>query len=66
MLKEGIYTTLRYHPLHLNDIYGQKDIRLVNTEVLNEEALSIPIHPRLSDNDVEKVICKIKTFYKNN
>lgn len=64
LLAEQIYTTLRYHPLHLNPLYGQMDINLSNSELLNAEALSIPIHPRMSDKDVEKVVEKIKTFYK--
>ena len=66
LLKEGIYTTLRYHPLHLNSIYGHGHEKLQNTELLNEEALSIPLHPRLSDNEVEIVIDRIKSFYSDN
>jgi hypothetical protein len=34
----------RYHPLHLNAIYGSKD-RLPICERLNEEALNLPLHP---------------------
>ena len=63
LLDNQIYTTLRYHPLHLNSLYEQMDVRLPNCEQLNGDALSIPIHPRMSDEDVEKVISKIKTFY---
>jgi dTDP-4-amino-4,6-dideoxygalactose transaminase len=57
-----IYTTLRYHPLHLNTLYGQTDIRLAGSEILNEQALSIPLHPNLSDTDVEKIIAALKAF----
>jgi aminotransferase len=64
LLAEQIYTTLRYHPLHLNSLYGQMDTRLPNSEQLNADALSIPIHPRMSDGDVERVIEKIKAFYR--
>jgi len=63
LLENGIYTTLRYHPLHLNPLYGQMDVRLTNTEVLNEDALSIPIHPRMTEDDVVKVVKHIKYFY---
>jgi aminotransferase len=49
----GIYTTLRYHPLHMNAIY-RSDARLPNSERLNEEALSIPLHPNLSAGDIER------------
>lgn len=63
LLKEGIYTTLRYHPLHLNAIYGQTNIPLPNAEQLNREALNIPLHPRMTNEDVGMVIGKIKDFY---
>lgn len=61
LFDSGIYTTLRYHPLHLNPIYGS-DARLPNTEALNETALSIPLHPRLTDAEVEKIVSKVKAF----
>lgn len=64
LLSEGIYTTLRYHPLHLNPIYVQADKSLPNSQKLNEDALSIPIHPRLTDSDVSKVIDAILNFYR--
>lgn len=58
---KGIYTTLRYHPLHLNKLY-QANERLVNTEILNEDCLSIPLHPNLSGDDVGLIIDSIKSF----
>ena len=64
LLAEQIYTTLRYHPLHLNPLYGQMNVSLPNTEILNQDALSIPIHPRLTDEEVEKIISRIKYFYE--
>jgi dTDP-4-amino-4,6-dideoxygalactose transaminase len=64
LLSEQIYTTLRYHPLHLNPLYLQMDSKLPHTEQLNQDALSIPIHPRLTDEEVQKIISKIKFFYK--
>lgn len=57
----GIYTTLRYHPLHMNPIY-RSTARLPVCERLNEEALSIPLHPALKDADVEKIIGALKAF----
>lgn len=57
----GIYTTLRYHPLHLNPVY-QSTAKLPVCEQLNEEALSIPIHPRLSDADVNKIVSTIQKY----
>lgn len=63
LLDQGIYTTLRYHPLHLNPLYQQMEKRLPNSEQLNDDALSIPIHPRLTDSEVEYIINKIRSFY---
>ena len=65
LLEKKIYTTLRYHPLHLNPLYGQVGLRLANTEQLNEDALSIPIHPRLTKDQVDYVIDSIKSFYRS-
>lgn len=64
LLEKKIYTTLRYHPLHLNPLYGQTDLRLPNSEQLNDDALSIPIHPRLTNDEVGYVIDSIKAFYR--
>jgi len=64
LLNKQIYTTLRYHPLHLNPLYGQMNVSLPNTQQLNEDALSIPIHPRLTDLEVNKVIENIRNFYQ--
>lgn len=61
LYKNGIYTTLRFHPLHLNPIY-KSNAKLPNCEELNETALNIPLHPGLSDSDVSCVIEKIKEF----
>jgi aminotransferase len=63
LLDEGIYTTLRYHPLHMNPVFLQTDQGLPNCERLNQEALSIPLHPRLTDDDVGKVCSLIRRFY---
>lgn len=56
-----IYTTLRYHPLHLNPLYQSKK-SLPNSEKLNEEGLNIPLHPSLSMDDVDKIVYYCKKF----
>jgi dTDP-4-amino-4,6-dideoxygalactose transaminase len=58
---KGIYTTLRYHPLHLNKIYGSA-AKLPNCEKLNEEALSLPLHPGLGVDDVAKIIETVRAW----
>jgi len=57
----GIYTTLRYHPLHMNKLYNSKAV-LKNSEILNEDSLSIPLHPNLTEEQVTFIIEKIKNF----
>ena len=42
LLDNDVYTTVRYHPLHMNPLYKQMDVRLKNSEVLNDDCLSIP------------------------
>ncbi len=61
LLDKGIYSTLRYHPLHLNPIY-QSTKKLPNCEQLNETALNLPLHPNLSDSDIQKIIETVKNF----
>ena len=63
LYEKGIYTTLRYHPLHLNALYGSRE-KLVHTEKLNEEALSIPLHPNLKEPDLEHIISSIRAFFR--
>ena len=64
LYEKGIYTTLRYQPLHLIPIYGSTHVRLQNSEILNESGLNIPLHPNLSEKDVDYIISSIKEFGK--
>lgn len=59
LFEHDIYTTLRYHPLHMNALY-QSNQTLENCEELNETGLNIPLHPGLSMNDVDKIVEEIK------
>ncbi len=65
LLDNGIYTTLRYQPLHMIPIYNSTHLELANSEVLNKTGLNIPLHPNLSDKDIEHVVDKIKYFERN-
>jgi dTDP-4-amino-4,6-dideoxygalactose transaminase len=62
LLGNGVYTTVRYHPLHMNPIYKQTDLRLPNCETLNDEVLNLPLHPRLTDGEVDKIIDLVKRW----
>ena len=62
LYENKIYTTLRYQPLHLIPIYNSTNIRLKNSEILNETGLNIPLHPNLEMEDIYYIIEKIKEF----
>jgi dTDP-4-amino-4,6-dideoxygalactose transaminase len=64
LFDSGIYTTLRYHPLHLNGVY-KSEKKLENSVLLNKDALSIPLHPNLTDGEMQFIISNIKSFKKN-
>ncbi len=59
LFDKGIYTTLRYHPLHMNALYKSNQT-LPISEKLNETGLNIPLHPSLSDAEVDYIIEVIK------
>lgn len=61
LFENGVYTTLRYHPLHLNPLYDSK-ANLPNCELLNEDSLSIPLHPNLTLDQVSFIVETIKQF----
>lgn len=61
MYDHGIYTTFRYHPLHMNAIY-RSTVRLPNSEQLNEDGLNLPLHPNLSESEVDKIIMTVRAF----
>lgn len=58
LLAKGIYSTLRFHPLHLNALYRSDNV-LPAAEELNRTGLNIPLHPRLSDDEARFVIDSI-------
>lgn len=61
--KRGVYTTLRYAPLHKIPIYGQQTVTLPNTELLGEEGLNLPLHPGMTLDDAAVVVKNIFEFY---
>jgi len=63
LLANGIYTTVRYHPLHHSKLYRQQERELPNCEELNKTALSLPLHPRLKEQEVHRVSEVIHNFY---
>ena len=61
LLDQGIYTTLRYSPLHRIGPYATP-ASLPATERLADEGLNLPLHPRMTDADVERVVSALTAF----
>ncbi|MEK7791404.1 MAG: UDP-4-amino-4,6-dideoxy-N-acetyl-beta-L-altrosamine transaminase [Deltaproteobacteria bacterium] len=57
---EGVGTQVHYIPVHLQpyyqNLYGTKKGDFPNAEAYYEEALSLPMYPAMSDDDVQRVI----------
>jgi len=62
LLDKGIYTTCRYEPLHklFKDFYREP---LPVAEEFGERGLNLPLHPNLSDDEVEYVIDSVVKFH---
>ena len=53
--KKGIETGIHYKPIHTFSFYKSK-IKLPITEKVGSEIVTLPTHPNLTQNDVEKII----------
>jgi perosamine synthetase len=60
---DGISTGVHYKPIHLYSCYGNRSVLPV-AEKAFERILSLPMHPALSNEDVEKVGEAVKRFYR--
>jgi len=52
---EGIETGIHYKPVHYMDMYKIK-LKLKITDNVSSELISIPIHPNLTEENIEKII----------
>ena len=57
----GIETGIHYQPIHTFSMYHQKN-HLPVTDEVGREIVSIPIHPNLSETDVNKIISSINNY----
>ena len=55
MLDEGIETGIHYNPVHKMNFYNKKQ-KLSISEKVGDTIVSLPIHPNLSEKDIEKII----------
>ena len=56
--KKGIETGIHYKPIHTFSFYKSK-IKLPITEKVGREIVTLPTHPNLTQNDVEKIIKEV-------
>jgi perosamine synthetase len=61
--EQGISTGVHYRPIHTYRCYGDQP-SLATAERLFPLILSLPMHPGLTDNDVDRVVQAITAFYK--
>lgn len=60
--QNNIYTTLRFQSIDTYSLFSSYAKDLKNCDILNKTALNLPIHPSLSDNDIDKIIEVIKKW----
>ena len=61
MNKAGIETGIHYNPIHKMSFYYQKK-KLPVTEKITKEIVSIPMHPNLTEKDIELIIKNVNKF----
>ncbi|MGI0056057.1 MAG: DegT/DnrJ/EryC1/StrS family aminotransferase, partial [Nitrosarchaeum sp.] len=64
MEENNIETGIHYFPIHKMKFYNSK-LKLEITEKVTKGLVSLPIHPNLTDSDVDKIIKLTNRFSKN-
>jgi len=57
----GIETGIHYKPIHQMSFYKSRS-KLLTTEKIGKEIVSIPVHPNLSDDNIEFIVKSINKF----
>ena len=63
LYENGIETGTHYKPIHLMSMYKTKN-SLPITEKIGKQIVTIPIHPNLTENNIDKIITSINKFDK--
>ena len=61
MQEKGIQTGTHYRPIHTFSLY-QNQVKLPITETVGKQIVTLPMHPNLSDHDVDKIIYLTNRF----
>ena len=62
MLESQIEVGVHYKPVHQMSLYKNSKLKLPITEKIGNEIVSIPIHPNLSNSDIQKIIKSVNEF----
>lgn len=60
----SIYSTFRYFPLHKIDLFSNYAETCPNAEKFSNEALNIPIHQALTNDEVDHIAMTLGKFFK--
>ncbi|MBN19316.1 MAG: glutamine--scyllo-inositol aminotransferase [Chloroflexi bacterium] len=61
MSEKGIQTGTHYKPIHTFSLYKNK-VKLPITEEVGKQIVTLPMHPNLSENDIDKIIKFTNSF----
>jgi len=61
MKENDIETGIHYHPIHKFSLY-KENYKLPITEKVSKKIVSLPIHPNLSESDVDRIIKCVNKF----
>ena len=65
MAAKGIPTGIHYKPNHFLTFYSRPKVFLPVTEAIYPEILTLPLHPRLTHKDIEKVASDLSEILEN-
>ena len=63
LLDKGIESGIHYKPNHLLSYYGARQGLLPVTEELYDQLLTLPLHPGLTDDDIDYVVDQLKQYF---
>ena len=61
MAESGIETGIHYKPIHTMSMYKSKN-NLPITNNIGNTIVSLPIHPNLTENDIDKIVSSVNKF----
>ena len=63
MCQAGIETGTHYKPIHTMKMYQNRTI-LPNTEKIGKQIVTIPMHPNITEDQVDKIVSLTNKFAK--